>query len=354
MAEERGEKTHPATPRRRRRARERGQVAKSAEVNSLLILIGGVFLLHFLGYSMINKLFCFSRIIWSNLSFFTFNPTDIHLKLQQLIFQIAFLLLPFLLGIMIIALIANLAQVGFIFSPHPLTPDLDRINPVSGLKRIFSTEGLVRLLISILKIAIICYLSYLIIRKQLPVIFSLIGQDTGKTFSVATGLIFQLLLYLCIGMAPLAFMDYFFQKRRYEHQLMMSREELKEEYKQTEGNPLVRSRIRSMQRNIARLRMMQKVPRADVVITNPTHIAVAIEYDREKMNAPTVIAKGKGVIAEKIMEIARKNNIPLVENRWLAQMLYRLVEVGEEIPVKLYQAVAEVLAYIYRLKGKVV
>lgn len=353
MAEEIEEKTHPATPRRRRRARERGQVAKSVEINSLLILVGGMFLIRFLGYPMVNKLFYFSRLIWKDLPFFISDFSNINLRLQRLIFGIAFLLFSFFLGIMVVALIANVAQVGFVFSPHPLLPDLNRINPVKGLKRIFSVESMMRLLLSTLKIVVICYLSYLIIVKKLPLIFSLTGQDVGKIFSIARKTIFQLLFYLCLGIAPLSLMDYFFQKRRYEHQLMMSREELKEEYKQTEGNPLVRSRIRSMQRHITRLRMMQKVPQADVVVTNPTHIAVALEYKREKMNAPVVIAKGKGIIAEKIIEIARKHNIPLVENRWLAQMLYKLVEVGEEIPVKLYQAVAEILAYIYRLRGRV-
>jgi len=346
------EKTHPATPRRRRRAKRRGQVAKSTEINSALVLIGGIFLLRFLGYPLFTGLFSLSRNIWSELFYFTSSSPDIYLKLKQAILHTAFLLLPFFLLIVVIAVATNIAQVGFVFSFYPLVPDLNRINPAVGLRRIFSRENLVRLLISLLKVIIIGYIAYLTIKLQLPVIFSLMGQEVGKIFSATLTLTFNLLLSLCLGIVPLALADYVFQKRHYEKELRMSREELKEEYKQTEGNPLTRSRIRSLQRQILRSRMMQKVPQADVVITNPLHVAVALQYEKEKMNAPVVVAKGAGLIAEKIKELARKYKVPVVENKWLAQMLYKSVEIGEEIPVKFYQAVAEVLAYIYRLKGR--
>lgn len=346
------EKAHPATPRRRRRAKRRGQVAKSTEINSALVLVGGIFLLRFLGYPLLVGLFSLSRNIWSELFYFTSSSPDICLKLRQAILHTAFFLLPFFFLILLIAIITNIAQVGFVFSSYPLLPDLNRINPATGLRRIFSKESLVRLLISLLKIIIIGYIAYLTVKGQLPLIFSLTGQEVGKIFAATLKLLFQLFLSLCLGIVPLAFLDYLFQKRHYERQLRMSREELKEELKQTEGNPLTKSRIRSLQRQILRFRMMQKVPQADVVITNPLHVAVALQYEREKMSAPVVVAKGAGLIAEKIREIARKSQVPIVENKWLAQMLYKSVEIGEEIPVKFYQAVAEVLAHIYRLKGK--
>ncbi|RLE12823.1 flagellar biosynthesis protein FlhB [Candidatus Aerophobetes bacterium] len=346
------EKIHPPTPRRRRRARRRGQVAKSMEINSLLVLTGGIVLLKFLGYPLFASLLSLSRNIWSELFYFTSASPDICLKLKQALLHTALHLLPFFLLVAGIALAANIVQVGFVFSFYPLAPDPGRINPVRGLKRIFSTQALMRLLISLLKITIVGYIAYLTVRGQLPVIFSLTGQEIGKIFVTTLRLAFYLILSLCLGIAPLALLDYVFQRRRYERELRMSPEELKEEYKQTEGNPLTKSRIRSLQRQILRSRMMQKVPQADVVITNPVHLAVALQYERERMNAPVVVAKGAGLIAEKIKEVARKHKVPIVENKWLAQMLYRSVEIGEEIPVKLYQAVAEILAYIYRLKGK--
>jgi len=346
------EKIFPATPRRRRRAKRRGQVAKSQEINSVLVLVGGIILLRFLGYPLFAGLLSISQGIWAKLYYFTSSPQDIFYKMQQVFSQTALLLLPFFLFIVLIAIASNIMQVGFVFSFHPLIPDLNRINPVSGLKRIFSREGLVRLLVSLLKIVIIGYIAYLIVKGELPTIFSLTGQEIGKIFLVSLKLAFKLLLSLSIGMIPLALIDYIWQKRRYERELRMTREELKEELKETEGNPLVKSKIRSLQRQILRSRMMQKVPQADVVITNPRHLAVALQYEREKMNAPIVIAKGAGIIAEKIKEIARKYGVPIVENKWLAQMLYQSVEIGEEIPVKFYQAVAEILAYIYRLKRK--
>lgn len=346
------EKIFPATPRRRRRAKRRGQVVKSQEVNSVLVLVGGIMLLRFLGYPLFERLLSLSRDIWAKLYCFTSSSQDIYLKMQQAFLQTAFLLLPFFLFIALIAVTSNIMQVGFVFSFHPLIPDLDRINPVSGLKRIFSREGLVRLLISLLKIIFIGCIAYLTIKGELPTIFSLTGQEVDKVLITSLRLGFKLLISLSIGIIPLALMDYVFQKRRYERQLRMTREEFKEELKETEGNPLVKSRIRSLQRQILRSRMMQKVPQADVVITNPQRLAVALQYEREKMNAPVVIAKGAGIIAEKIKEIARKHGVPIVENRWLAQMLYKSVEIGEEIPVKFYQAVAEILAYIYRLRRK--
>ncbi|MCD6575459.1 flagellar biosynthesis protein FlhB [Candidatus Aerophobetes bacterium] len=346
------EKTHPATPRRRRRAKTRGQVTKSLEINSAVVLAGGIFMLKFLGDSFFTKLIFLSKTTWAELFYFTGSSSDVFLKFKQAILYTGFLLLPFFLLLVVIGLAINIAQVGFVFSFYPLVPDLNRINPVTGLKRIFSKEGLVRLLISLLKMGIIGCIAYLAIRKELPLIFSLTGQDIGKIFLVTFELLFRILLYLCLAIVPIAFLDYMFQKRRYERELRMTREELKEEYKQTEGDPLTKSRIRRLQRQILRSRMMQRVPQADVVVTNPVHVAVALQYERKKMVAPVVIAKGKGFLAEKIKQIAKKYRIPVVENKWLAQMLYKSVEVGEEIPVKLYQAVAEVLAYIYKLKGK--
>lgn len=345
------EKTHPATPRRKRRSRERGQIAKSREINSALVLIGGVCLLKFLGYPLFTGLFHLSQSTWSELFYFT-TSQGICARLKQAILHTAFYLLPFFLFIAVIAALANIIQTGFIFTLHPLRPNLNRINPAEGLRRIFSLQSLVRLLISFLKVIIIGIIGYWAIEGQLPFILSLTGQEVGKIFIQATKFTFRLPLFLCLGIVPLAILDYIFQRRRHEKQLRMSREEFREELKQTEGDPLVKERIRSIQRQMSRSRMMQEIPRADVVITNPQHIAVALRYEREKMNAPVLVARGAGLIAEKIKELAGEHRIPIVENKWLARVLYKSVEVGEEIPVKFYQAVAEVLAHVYSLKRR--
>lgn len=346
------EKTEPSTPRRKREARRRGQVAKSQEVNSLLILTAGFFLLRFLGPIMLQKLYRISSFLWGNASIIPLTPSGIQSYFYQGMWGIFELLLPIFLGIAVVGIVTNLMQVGFLFTTHPLAPDLNRINPVGGLRRLFSKQALVRMLVSVLKIGIVGYIAYITIRSNFPQFFSLMGKNIAQILIFSANLVFELGLRCCLGIVPLAVLDYAFQRWQYERGLRMTRQEVREELKQTEGNPQVRARIRSLQRQIARHRMMQEVPQADVVITNPTRLAVALKYDRESMNAPVVVAKGARLIAEKIRELAERYNVPLVENRWLAEALYKTVEIGQEIPIKFYQAVAEILAYIYRLKKK--
>jgi len=344
------EKTHPATPRRRRKARERGQVAKSTEVNSVLILIVGLFLMRFLGMGMLQKFCEFFSYIWGNASKFSLTPSGISQYFNQGIFQVLGLLSPIILGIAAVGIAADLMQGGFLFTIYPLTPDLDKINPVKGLKRLFSKRALMQLLVSLLKISIVGYIAYVSIKASFNQLPPLVDKSVGQILIFSVNFVFQVGLRCLLGLIPLAILDYSFQKFEYEKGLRMTKREALEEYKQTEGNPLIKTRIRSLQKQIARHRMMQEIPKADVVITNPTKIAVALKYQKEKMNAPIVLAKGARLIAEKIKSLAIKHNIPIVENKWLAQALYKSVEIGQEIPIKFYQAVAEVLAYVYRLK----
>jgi len=346
------EKTEPATPRRKQEARRKGQVAKSQEINSLLVLVAGFFLLRFLGPTMLQKLYRIASFLWGNASIISLTPSTVQSYFYQGMWGIFGLLLPIFLGVVVVGVAANLMQVGFLFSTYSLAPDLNRINPVSGLGRLFSKQALMKLLVSVLKIAIIGYITYITIRDNLPQFFSLMGKNIAQILIFSANLVFQLGLRCCLGIAPLAVLDYVFQRRQHETKLRMTRQEMREELKQTQGSPQVRARIRSLQRQMARHRMMQEVPKADVVITNPTRLAVALKYDREGMNAPVVVAKGARLIAEKIRELAERYNVPLVENRWLAEALYKTVEIGQEIPIKFYQAVAEILAYIYRLKKK--
>ncbi len=344
------EKTEPATPRRRQEARRKGDVAKSQELNSLLILLGGLVFLRVLGSGIFQGLSQLSRSLWRDAATFPVTLSEIPIHFSRGIVQVSQFLLPVVLGIMLIAIATNLMQVGFILSSSSLVPDLNRINPVKGISNLFSKRALMRLLFSMLKIFIIGYIAYITIRDQLPQLLFLTGQNVGQIFLFLTNSVYQLGLRCVLGLVPLVALDYIFQRWEHSQKLRMTRQEVLEEHKQTEGSPLLKRRIRSLQRQVARQRMMQEVPKANVVITNPTQIAVALKYEREEMNAPVLVAKGARLIAEKIKELARMYGIPVVENRWLAQALYKSVEVGEEIPIRFYQAIAEVLAYVYRLK----
>jgi len=344
------EKTEPATPRRRRRARERGEVAKSMEINSIFVLFCGFLILRFCGEKMVNRLSWNIGYVFENTHKFSLTAPLVPEYFREGIVQIFNLLSPFLLIIVLGGLSANLIQTKFLLSFHPLIPDLNRINPINGLRRLFSKRSFTQLLFSLLKISIICYIAYITIWSQSDRFFLLVDKSVGQILVFLISFISQLGLRSCLALAPLSILDYVLQHREYEKKLRMTKWEALEEYKETEGNPLIKTRIRSLRKQIAKHRMMQEIPEADVVITNPTHIAVVLKYKREEMNAPIVVAKGARIIAEKIKEIAKKHNIPLIENKWLAQALYKSVEIGEEIPVKFYKAVAEILAYIYRLK----
>lgn len=243
----------------------------------------------------------------------------------------------------------QLLQVGFHVSTESLAPQLGRINPVEGAKRIFSKRALVELAKATLKIAVIGYMAYMAVKPDLGKLPSLLYMEPPEAAAFAARLVGKIALWIGSCMLAVAAIDYLYQRWEHEDSIKMSVQDIKDELKQTEGDPYIRSAIRARQRQLAQSRMMQAVPTADVVITNPTHVAVAIRYDAPSMNAPVIVAKGIALIAERIREIAKDNNVPIVENPPLARTLHELGEVGQEIPVELYQAVAEVLAYVYRL-----
>ncbi len=258
--------------------------------------------------------------------------------------------MPILAIAFIAALTINYLQVGFLFTTKPLKIDLNRINPIEGFKRLFSKRALMELLKSILKIILVGYVAYSFMEKNMTRIISLPGLESTIILKNFADISFGFGIKIIGVLIFFAFLDYLFQWREYEKNLMMTKQELKEEYKQTEGDPLIKSRIREKQRRIAMSRMIQDVPKADVIITNPTHIAVAIKYDSELYYAPYVLAKGVDLIAENIKKVGEEHSIPVVENRPLARALYDSVEIGDIIPEELYEAVAEVLAYVYSLK----
>jgi flagellar biosynthetic protein FlhB len=346
-------KTEEATPRRKEEARKKGQVAKSMELNSVVVLFSIFLILNFAGGWFYNEMIIYLK---NNLAppFIIKELTENklgHFMMQHLIFFLR-IFLPLGLGAAVIAFGINFIQVGALFTIEPLRPKFSKLNPLNGLKRLFSSQGLVDLAKSVLKLIIVIYFAYSTIKSRLFLLL-----DTAKLTPVNIGVIiwtivFQVALKVCTFLLILALLDYAYQRWHFKTSLRMTKKEVKDEFKQTEGNPIIKSKIRQRQREIAQRRMMQQVPKADVVITNPTHLAIALRYEPGKMVAPTVVAKGEGYIAQKIKEIAEANGVVLVENKPLAQALYKTVDIGEVVPEKLYQAVAEVLAFVYRLKQK--
>lgn len=346
------EKTEKATPRRREEARKHGQVARSREVSAVLVLLAGFSALYlfrfYISGSIKEMMFYF---LGQGLTFQL--DKDSILPLGLLCGRYILLVtVPVILPIVIVAILANYVQVGAMFSTEALQPKFSHISPASGLKRLFSRRAIMELGKSVAKLLIIGFMAYRIIKQELPNVLPLINEETGEIIAYISSVSLRILFHTCLVMLILAAIDYAFQRWEFERSLKMTKEEIKQEYKQTEGDPLVKGRLRSIQRERARRRMIAAVPKADVVITNPTHLAVAIQYRAGEVDAPELVAKGAGAVAEKIKEIAMQNNVPLVENKPLAQVIYKTVEIGEMIPPELYQAVAEVLAYVYRLKNK--
>lgn len=346
------EKTEKATPKKRKDAREEGQVLQSREVTAVFILLACFLVLKVYGKYLFNFLMKYMVDIYSNIENIEnyFIENNLMIGFVKTIAVFMGLMAPILLTAFIAALLINYLQVGFLFTTKPLKIQLNRINPVEGFKRLFSKRALMELLKSNLKILFIGYAAYSFINKNILEIISLSKLESSIILKNFSSLAFSFAMRILIVVAVLALMDYFFQWREYEKNLMMTKHEIKEEYKQTEGDPLIKSKIREKQRQIAMSRMIQEVPKADVIITNPTHIAIAIKYDNELYSAPYIIAKGVDIIAENIKDVAAENAIPIVENKPLARTLYEVTEIGDIIPEELYEAVAEVLAYVYSLR----
>jgi flagellar biosynthetic protein FlhB len=351
MAGGRDNKTEKPTQRRLRKAREKGQVARSKEVSSAGVLLGGILLLMFFGQTILQtleyamkRLLAFrvpSEITITYLSEFA-NGVGAH---------IAIVVLPLLLATLIFSIVANVMQGGLAFSTESLGFHFEKLNPQKGLERIFSKNGLVELAKSLLLLGAIGFISYQVIRSHLSLFPRLVLMDVRKLFHWTAYVSYEVFVRVAALLIVLALGDYLFQKYRFTEQLKMSKQEIKEEFKETEGDPITKGRIRRLQREMARKRMMADVPTADVIITNPTHYSVALSYKVETMDAPRVVAKGVGFLALKIREVAQEHDIPLVENKPLAQTLYKAVEIGESIPASLYKAVAEILAYVYKAKN---
>ena len=347
------EKTEEATPHRLREARRQGQVVKSVEIDTTLNIIA--MLLLFLGFGWYYRE-GLSAIFYTYLGKLPaqgMEHFDYYFWLSHSLEQFILLSAPFLLVAFAVGLLSNVAQVGFLVSAEALKPQLNRLNPQEGLKRIFSRRSLFELVKSLLKVILVGALSFHYLYTQLPAFFLLLGQEVDVVLDVLVRMLAGLTLRVAAVYLLLAVCDYLFQRSEYKKSLRMTRKELKDEHKQMEGDPHIRSRQRERQKELARRRSLKHVPQATVVITNPTELAVALRY-REKIDrSPVVVAKGGGALAERIRTIAGVNAIPVIQQPRLARLLFQQVEVGEAIPVDLYRAVAEVLALVYRLRKKV-
>jgi flagellar biosynthetic protein FlhB len=346
------DKTEAPTPRRLEDARAEGQVARSIELNSAAILLAGTMLLRGPAQSLVQAM---RTEIITNLTVFPQGELNYN-WVRNWAMQAGLALAPGMLivsgGLLVVGVGVTVAQTNFMWTSKKIGFDFKRVNPVTGLQRIFSKQGLVELGKALLKLGLVGYVAYSFLAGQVQQ-FLQIGQSdvvtgVGKMVELAGSLAMRVgAAYLVLAIA-----DYVYQRYRFMNTLKMSKQEVKEDMKRSEGDPFLRGRIRAQQRKIARQRMMSNVHKASVVLTNPTHLAVAIEYSPEKMGAPRVVAKGAYEIAHRIVAIAKENNIPVVQNIPLARAIYRVVDVDQEIPPDLYMAVAEVLAYVYRLRAQ--
>lgn len=345
------EKTEKATPKRRQDAREKGNVPKSQELPSAAVLMAGLLTLSFTAAYMWRNLTEMARLALSQAGQISLSQGDSSGFILYALKNAALTVAPIMVVVFIVAILANVAQFGFLFSQKALQPKFDKLNPIKGMKKFFSLRIIVDTFKSIFKLLAVGLVAWLTVEDEMATLATLAAWPVEEIITYILTICFEIFLKCALVILALAFADWAYQKYEYEKNLKMSKQEVKDEFKQREGDPMVKSRIRSIQRQLANQRMMEAVPDADVVVTNPTHLAVALLYRAEVMNAPQIVAKGADRIAERIKAMAAENDIPVVEEKPLAQALFKL-EIGQFVPEELFQAVAHVLAYVYQLKGQ--
>ena len=345
------DKTEEPTAKKRADAKKKGQVGRSTEISTAFVLLTGFFVLKVLWEKIYTSIANYTTYIFTHLNqpVDTENITRLFIGIMEVLATTA---LPIMLAIMIISLGLNFFQVGLNFNTEAIGFKLDKLNPINGFGRIFSKRSLVELFKSLFKIVVIGYFLYTILSQQLLAMPQFIYFDLGTSLEQMSKIIFSMSFEVIGVIMVLGFLDYGYQKWQTTQDLKMSKQEVKDEMKQSEGDPQIKGKIKQKQRQMAMSRMMQEVPKADVIVTNPTHFAVALQYHKG-MQAPLVIAKGQDLVAQKIKKLAREASVPIVENRPLARALFASTNIGDAVPAELYQAVAEVLAYVYRLKHRV-
>lgn len=347
------EKTEQPTYKKIKDARDKGQIAQSKDLNGAVTLLAVFVAFSFFSDFYIDNMFAFYRYTM-DLTADTarlFSTNEIGLFFNETIWFILKMSLPLLLTALVLGVLVSYIQVGFLFTTETLKPKFDKINPMKGLKNMFSSRSLVEMVKSIAKAVLLMLVSLSYINDNLRKLLITLELELGPIVAVLWELVFGVVIRCAILLFVIAIFDFAYKKWKNKKELMMTKQEVKEEYKQSEGDPQLKSKIKEKQRALAMSRMMQEVPKADVIITNPTHFAVALKYDSNLGDAPIVTAKGQDLIAQNIKKIAGENNVPIVENKPLAQTLYRTVDIGSFIPADLYEAVAEVLAYVYSIKN---
>lgn len=348
------EKTEKATPKKKSDARKEGNISQSKEINSAFLLLSAFVILAFFGSFMGRNARYFTSQFY--IAFLDSNAwltvRNINYFLRLSIYYLLIMLLPLFLTSMIVGFSSSYMQVGSLFTTKTLKPKLSKLNPIEGFKKLFSLKSVVELVKSLIKILLIGYVVFSYTSNNIGRIIETITLDTQSILAVITNVTLNIGIRASIILLFIAVIDHYYQKYDYEKNLKMSKHEVKEERKQMDGNPQIKSKIREKQRQMSMQRMMQDVPEADVVITNPTHFAVAIRFKENSDEAPLLIAKGQDILAKRIRKIANENEIIIVENKALARVIYKTVEIGAYIPPNLYKAVAEVLAYVYKIKGK--
>jgi len=343
------DRTEEATPRKLEEARREGLVARSPDLNAVAILLGALVVLKLWGHYPLRALLGFTRAALGNLDARAMGPTELYDCLAGGALLLLEAMMPILAGLVLVAFLASVLQVGFLFSGAPVALRFDRLNPVEGWKSLFSRRGLVRLLAGLFKLAVVVLVVYFTIRSQFASCAELTDASVAEISTFVASCTFLLLLRVGIALLALGLLDYAYQRWQYDLDMRMTRQEVREELKRMEGDPLMRDRRRRMQRMIATQRMMQNLPGADVVIAGAGGVSVALRYESGRMHAPTVVAKGSGAASERIREIAEENGVPVVEQTSLARTLHRRCDAGGQIPKDLHAAVAEVLAFVGEL-----
>ena len=345
------QKTEEPTSKRVTDTEKKGNFAHSKEINSSFILLAALLGFMILGEQSTRNVMGSWTDMFAESWALQLTPEELYKVTANAMQAFVKIVGPFLIIIMLAGVMSNLFQIGGLrFSSHPLVPKFNKLNPLAGFGRIFSKNSVMELFKSLFKVGIISVISYYVIKSHWKEIPPLMGFGVGQVLSFMGFVALEIIFNVLLVMIFLSLLDFTFQKFTYLENLRMTKQEVKEERKESDGNPQVKQRIRTVQMQMARKRMMSAVPEADVIVTNPTHISIAIKYDTENFAAPLVVAKGVGPIAMRIREIAKENGIPLVEDKPLARTLNKTVEVGQMIPASLYKAVAEILAYVYKLK----
>lgn len=354
--DEGGEKTEEPTAKKLEDSRKEGQVAKSKELSSacslLALFLSLKLFVGYVGEKLINAFYIF----WREMPLFVNNTFDSVTVWQYLLEVFVYLLvicLPFLIIALLVAFLTQRMQIKWKVTTKPLKPKMSKLNPINGFKKMFSKQALFDLVLSVFKIAVFSAVSYSVLKDNIGAFITVYDLTIEDSLSILYDIVMELGIKISMVYLAISAADLLYQRWKHKKELRMSKQEVKDEFKNSEGDPKVKSQQRQRMQQASRRRMMQSIPEADVVITNPTHFAVALKYDNMSNQAPIVTAKGADYLAMKIKDIARENDIEIVENKPLARMLYSNVEVGNEIPAELYQSVAEVLAYVYRIKNKV-